>query len=393
MIRENLGGLLHVQNKPIYISPTRPQIGKVFGVVLNENTPSKELFDKAGGWSGIGTVFYLDYEQSKNIDIIDLNGCNIAKPFHSSNQNYPLIGELILLTDGPSPSSQLDNISIQKYYLGTINIWNNNQQNALSGNNLGKTFIENGDIRNLFSFEGDRIYQGRKGNGIRFGSTVSRYSNINEWSKGGRPDGDPITILVNGYVTTDTGSLSPNIEEVNKELSSVYLTSTQLIPLKPGSSIKNPIFTSIEPKNYINPQVILNSDRIIINSKKDEILLFSKTNIELTSDNITNINSGNYIHLNIEPKNKNSKILLGTKSDGTVPTEPVLLGNQTHDLLLEMCKTLSRLAGYLSIATATTSDGSIPIVSCNDAGTQLFTDIDSLISKLENITSNKVYTV
>jgi hypothetical protein len=94
-----------------------------------------------------------------------------------------------------------------------------------------------------------------------------------------------------------------------------------------------------------------------------------------------------------DPKYKDSKILLGTKNDGTVPTEPVLLGNQTQDFLLELLKALSRLAGYLSTATAVASDGAIPIESCNEGGTQLFNDVDSLISKLEKIISNKVYTV
>lgn len=392
-IRANLGGLVSSSSKITPQRSTKTQIGKVFGVVLNENTPSKEAFERAGGWSGIGTIFYLDYEQSKNINSTSLSKCKIAKPFDSSNQNYPLLGELVTLVNAPSPSSQINNSSTQKYYTGIINVWNNNQQNVLSGDTLGKTFIENNDVRNLLPFEGDRIIQGRKGNGIRFGSTVPRYSNINEWSRGGRPDGDPILILVNGYVTSNKTEITPNIEEINKEKSSIYMTSTQLIPLKPGAEIKNTIFNSVSPNNYFNSQIILNSDRIILNSKKDEVLLYAKTNIELNSDQIININSGGYIHLHLEPKNKDSKILLGTRSDGTIPTEPLLLGNQTQDFLLELLRALSRLAGYLSTASSVNSDGSVPIESCNEGGTQLFNDIDSLIGKLEKIISNKVYTV
>ena len=385
-IRENLGSLVAASSRTTPSPITKPQIGKVYGIITTENTPTKDLFDKSGGWGGIGTIFYLDYDQAKDIDTTDLTKCKIAKPFHASNQNYPLIGELILLQTLPSAGSQLSPNSNQAYYVGTINLFNNPQQNAPSGNTLGKTFNESSDIRPLLSFEGDRIYQGRKGNGIRFGSTISSKSDISEWSRNGRPDGDPITILINGYVTTDTGSLSPNIEEINKEISSIYMTSTQTLPLIPGASIINPINSSLVPSKYINSQIILNSDRITINSKKDEVLLFAKTNLELNTDNIINLNAGQYIHLNTE------KILLGTKSDKTVPDEPVLLGGQTHDLLLEVCNTLQRLAGYLASAVTISSDGALPIPSVNDGGTQLFNDVTNLIDKLGTIQSDKVFT-
>lgn len=385
-IRENLGGLIAATSKTPSIPKTKPQIGKVYGIVLDETTPSKELFDKSGGWGGIGTIFYLEYEQSKNIpaDNVNLNTCKIAKPFHASNQNYPLIGELVHLMDAPSPSSQINNTANQKYYLGTINVWNNNQQNSLTDDSLGKTFTEKADVRNLRSFSGDRIYQGRKGNGIRFGSTVKSKSNINEWSSTGN-DGDPITILINGYVTTDTGSLAPNIEEVNKEMSSLYMTSTQTIPLIPGASIINPRVNTVKPKDYTYSQFIANSDRITLNSKRDEILLFSKTNIELNSDNIININAG-ITHIN------SPSIALGTNSDGTYPTEPVLLGGKTYELFLEICATLTNLAGFLSSATVATKEGAICVTDCNLAGEQLFNDVNNLLDKLETITSTKVYT-
>ena len=49
------------------------KIGKVYGIITTENTPTKELFEANGGFNGIGTIFYLDYNEStKNIDNIDL---------------------------------------------------------------------------------------------------------------------------------------------------------------------------------------------------------------------------------------------------------------------------------------------------------------------------------
>ena len=367
-------------------------VGKVFGVVLGENTPTKEMFNKAGGFNAIGTIFYMDYNTSKRYDSVDLSQCTIAIPFNANVKSYPLIGETVLIISGPSLDSQTTSTSGQIYYLGPFNIFNNTQQNSPVNIGLGKTFIEREDIRPLEAFEGDFIIQGRKSNGVRFGSTIKAASNLNEWSNVGQ-DGDPITILTNGYVTTNSSSLAPNIEEINKEMSTIYLTSTQKLPLNPAAIITNPINNPIQPNHYNQSQVILNSDRITLNAKKDEVLIYGTTNISLSSDNIININAGNYIHLHIDQNNPNSQILLGTNKNGTVPTEPVLLGGKTHDLLLEMLNAMTTLAGFLASATVPTTEGAIAVVDCNMAGEQLLNDVSTLIDRLDTITSDKVYTV
>lgn len=386
-IRDNLGSLQAASSNPktphVYL-PT--QIGKVFGVLLDENTPSKELFEKNGGWSGIGTVFYLDYNQSKNLQLedININNCKVAKPFNSNGQDYPLIGELIYIIEAPSSLSQINNNQTQKYYLGSINVWNNNQHNAPGEGKLGKTFIENNDIRLLYPFEGDRIIQGRKGNGIRFGSTVKSKSKINSWSNIGN-DGDPIIIITNGYILKDKENLKPNLENINSEQSSIWMTSTQSIPLIPGANIINPRVNTILPKNYYNSQIIINSDRIIINSKKDEVLIFSKRNIELNTDNILNINAGEVTNIN------SPKIMLGLYENGEYPDEPALLGGKTHDLMLMLLESLSNLASSLSETSVTTSEGTFPILQCNSAGEKLSNNIEKMIEVLGTITSETVY--
>ena len=63
-------------------NPESPKIGKVFGIITTENTPTKELFETNGGWNGIGTIFYLNYDKkTKDICSVDLNKCKPAKPF------------------------------------------------------------------------------------------------------------------------------------------------------------------------------------------------------------------------------------------------------------------------------------------------------------------------
>jgi hypothetical protein len=370
-------------------------VGKVYGVITTENTPTKKQFENFGGYSAIGTIFYIEYNSSKNIkeenlqsdDFFDTK-CTPAIPLNSNILDYPLIGELVQITSVPSEDSQSTQIStIANYYGNIINLYNNPQHNSQTTNpnaSLGDSFIENGDIRNLISFQGDRIYQGRKGNGIRFGSTAKKYSDINEWSSIGK-DGDPITIMINGYITTNKNPSIPNVEEINKELSSIYMTSTQLIPLLPDrNDIVNPFTKPILPNKYIFPQIILNSDRVIINSKKDEVMIYAKTNIELNTNNIINLNANNRVHLN------SGTILLGTNPTINDRFEPVLLGLSTIDFLLNMITELSTFTSKLQAATST-PQGS-PITGINSAAASFGPKLTSMMDKLENLLSKQTFT-
>ena len=386
-IKENLSPYNAALGKNISIPIQTPQIGKVFAVITTENTPTKELYEKQGKSNGIGTIFYKDYIGSKDITLneVNLSDCSIAKPYYANIQDYPLVGELVTLVDAPSPASQIALNITQKYYTGVINIWNNNQQNSLSNDSLGATFSENADIRKLLSFEGDRIYQGRKGNGIRFGSTVKMTPMLNEWSNTGN-NGDPITILVNGYITTDQKQITPNIEEINKEQSSIYLTSTQRIPLIPDrnvnlNSITNPKIVS---SYFGGSQLLFNSDRLVLNSKKDEVMIFAKTNVEINTNNVINLNAGERNHLN-SPRN-----FIGTKLDGTLPDEPLLLGTQTINLLTDILEAVSNFGSEVS--SVISAPAGSPLMDLNASGNKLSNTINNLMGKLNKIISKQNYT-
>jgi hypothetical protein len=388
-VRENLSSVVSSIGKNNFSFSKKAQVGRVYGVVTTENTPTKEMFEKAGGYNGIGTIFYLDYEQSKDtIGTIDnnfLNTCKTAKSLYPQFQYYPILGELVFLEDLPSPTSQISNTSTQKYYISSINLWNNNQQNSQPANkdaSLGLTFVENPQIKSLLSFEGDHIIQGRQGAALRFSSTTKLYNNLNEWSNIGNDD-SPITILSNGF------SYQPgekfHVEKINKDLSSIYLTSTQQLPLQTDKNgVLNNLTNPLNIPDYFNAQVIINSDRVIINSKKDEVMIFAKTNVEINTKNVINLNADERVHLN------SNTIFLGPYNSTNAP-QPVLLGNETVKLLIQLNKTLTKLSGYLS-STVSTAEGS-PIISLQAAGTELSGDIKQLNKLLNNITSKKVFTV
>ena len=108
----------------------------------------------------------------------------------------------------------------------------------------------------------------------------------NDWSNSG-DNGDAITILRNGQApNTGLSGFVPVVEDVNKDLSSIYLTSYQQIPLV--TDIKNnPSISSLplqEVSTYNNSQIILSSNRLVFNAKNDGIILNSKKAISLQTD-------------------------------------------------------------------------------------------------------------
>ena len=177
--RYSIGGSLTSQlsNTKVNSSPLFT-IGKVLGIVMDENTPNNSLFESVGGWRGIGTIYYVNYPSNKNISNVDLSKLNRAIPFLPNQKYLPLKEELVLLFDLPSSETQDNSKKTQKYYLSVLNIWNNNQHNSQPANNLnlGNTFTENTNIKSLLPFEGDSIFEGRTGNSLRFTSTT-KYNN------------------------------------------------------------------------------------------------------------------------------------------------------------------------------------------------------------------------
>jgi hypothetical protein len=189
-------------------------------------------------------------------------------------------------------------------------------------------------------YMGDSLLEGRHGQSLRFGSTAKSKSDIkNNWSVAGN-NGDPITILRNGQPTkVSNEGWIPIVENISQDLTSIYLTSYQKIPF----SIANENFVSYTtkptlPAQFANPQIILNSDRVVINAKTDSVLISGQNSVGLSSNGSVNIDaSSHYISSN--------DIKLGSKN----ATQPVLLGDNTVDLLIELTEAVKNLASILQV--------------------------------------------
>jgi hypothetical protein len=406
-IKTGISPLSFGLSKPSSFLPPPPtlKVGRVYGVVTTNNTPTTKQFSRVGGFGGVGTVFFLDYNNAKNTignntdTFFDI--CDIAKPLFPNINYYPLLGELIYIIELPSPAAQIGPNSTQKYYTTAINIWGDPQANAQTANStspLGKTFVESSLIRNLLNFEGDFIIQGRKGNSIRFGSTVRFASNKNEWSNSSfSKEGDPIMIISNGHNYKKDDSFY--IEKIDEEASSIYLTSTQDIPFK--VDVKDPINPLTTPivNGFLNSQAIITANRILLNSKLDDIMLFSSNNIELSTNYIINLNAGEHIHLNIKEENPalstvitiKPKILLGTKFDNKSPTEPLILGRQAAYFLKDLLSAIDVFAIALTKATST-HQGS-PLADVQAASEELTKKLSPYYDRIEKLLSKSTFTI
>tara|TARA_Y100000385_G_C13060532_1_gene624168 strand:- start:29 stop:1261 length:1233 start_codon:yes stop_codon:yes gene_type:complete len=392
-------------------SPTLGRIGKaeiyparVIKSMINA-TSQPTAFKELGEYQSIGGVFYASLNNPNPEPVFTSD--NFATPLFSNMSNVPLENEIIYIINLPGTNIQSNVNSIIPYYFQPINIWNSIHHNAIpdplkpvSGGaqeadytqaeggltrqvtdggteiTLGKTFNERIDTRKLQPFEGDIIYEGRWGQSVRFGSTISGSAVPNPWSSTG-PSGDPLTILRNGQHEEDSPPWVPQVENINTDPSSIYLTSTQLIPINAAStsyfSYSNP---PIAPNQYDKEQIILNSGRLLLNSKNDSILLSSSNTINLNAVNNVNIDT-NSVAI------KSKKIALGDKN----ASEPIILGNKFLEDFADLCKDLNSVATALQAGVGTPGNLSPPLLGLIIPVVELANSSANMLSKIKQYKS------
>jgi hypothetical protein len=307
---------------------------RVRDIILDESHPQ---FERYGGWSAIGLIFIEKVTQPTGEEIPAL----FAYPLSPNGKYYPLLNEIVIVLTLSDSQIESSNTSTKLYYLPPTNIWGSQHHNAIPGSSelapsqqkdyeqtsvgsvrritdggteidLGSTFIEQSNINPLKPFEGDYIIEGRFGNSLRFGSSDGEY---------------PITKIRNGQgEITDEGWVTIE-ENINEDSASVYLTSTQQVNLQPNTFNYNSYTIAPEAiPEYLSPQVLINSGRLVFNAKEDSVLISSAKSIGLNSQDSVNIDSQNSFVVN------SPNILLGDKN----ATEPLLKGDTTIELLSEL---------------------------------------------------------
>jgi len=255
------------------------------------------------------------------------------------------------------------------------------------------TFIERSNIHPLLPFAGDIIHQGRWGNSIRLGSTAksTRGSIVrnapsvynNDWSDVGK-NGDPITILRNGQPRNASEKGWEHItERIQDDLSSIYLTSYQSIKLTPASeNYRSYINAPTSIKDYTNPQILLNSSRVVINANMDSTLIGAKDSINLNSNNSVNINTQN---LRIDA----GSIKLGSKD----AEQDIVLGNKLYSLLDNLLIALLKMTKVMKTSQIWPNGVPQADLESNTEYASVHKTLDLIQKDLESILSKNVKTI
>jgi len=317
-----------------------------------------------------------------------------ANPLNPNITNIPVIGELVDLHKSSSPNSN----GMQWLYgqpkgaYGTTSVNTNGVEPKLSPNkptsqstvknyqaaSLGVPItqptqqntqpaqsIEDSKISSLESNPGDIIYEGRHGQSLRLGNTEK----------------NPIVILRNGQNPNqpiEPGS--PIKENIQGDMSSLYLTSNQKIDFTPASS-KYGISYATPPEStnsYIGPQSILNSDRVILNAKKDSILISGKQSVGISADNSINLESTNVI--------LKGMILLGDEK----ATEPALLGNITVQYIDQLARAVKALASVIETSQLFPGGTPVPDAAGNIIGGNASSVVSDVLNNLNRCKSTIV---
>jgi len=329
----------------------------------------------------VGVVFYLgQYYYTRKINTFntvnadaDFNVEINAGGFRSNNLASQAVHgnrELILKTTDPSipysgPNSKLN-------LIGSI---------GYSGV-LGRYFYYNPRIRSLKRREGDLIFESRFGQSIRFAAydddrnndrgynfDFSGYTDykgngiMNPWTGSANSPktecggGNPMFLIRNRQrPLSKTTEEEKNVggymlEDINNDGSSIHLTSGVTFSQFQTTCIKkmwgvgseeqpqfNGITSFIYPK-LIGDQMVMNSDRIIISAKKNEMFQYSKKRMSFVTDDEYTVDAQNQIVITTNNKTvlNSPAIYLGEYNQ---TNEPVLLGQTSVNWLYDLCNWL-----------------------------------------------------
>lgn len=286
MANYGLGSLVQTFAPPTSQAPSSSPFTpvRVIDVILDDKNPN---FKDQGAWDSIGTIqfrpIYLSSTENNKDKFL------FAKPFFSNIKHYPLKNEIVFILFLPNQNTE-NTFDGSYYYIDTINIWSSIHHNALpdvnnpenytedqkrdyiptaagasrqitdssSDINLGNTFKERTNVHSLLPYEGDTIIEGRWGQSVRFGSTVTNSNIKNLWSETGN-NGDPITIIRNNQpLQSPKGGWIPITEDINQDGSSIYMGSKQTLPIIVASTNQksfNTIIATSNPENIILPNI------------------------------------------------------------------------------------------------------------------------------------------
>lgn len=322
----------------------------------------------------------------------------MAYPLEANIKEYPLPGELVIIVE----------YSGKMFYTQKLNKFNSVNKNSFAGysSNKPKTisnytptvFKQDLNIREVQAHQGDITFNGRFGQSIRFGSCITK-----EFNNSGPIDGtgirnSPNILIKAGQSHPMSGSSDraewtkfeyndyprrPVMEDLNEDGSSIWITTKQATNLKySGSPSKEYVHDEVDKgefkdiKKLGGNQIILNSDRITFNTKKNSILINSTRNISLSAE----------YDIGLEVEQPNGKVKLGRMS----AKQPVLGGDQTMKLVSDLCDILEKFSTSL-IAAVGGYITPVAMTQLNNAAGGLSSALATYKTRLDSAKSKTVF--
>ena len=234
-----------------------------------------------------------------------------AKPLNSNIRKVPLQGEIVLLLKGPSSGISAVSENSVLYYMDILNLHSLIDHNSVptsgkvtavpgvaaynaaaagapqksSNPVVDKNFPENDQSAFIQPYVGDVIAEGRYGQSLRFSSTQKNKGLFNKptlWEQGS--PGDPITVLRNSKFQGPAHKYYA--EDLEKDDSLIILTSDQKLPLKPASKAKKAADAVGIQDKYEKNQILLNSGRLVLNARQEDILAYAKKGVHIAADKV-----------------------------------------------------------------------------------------------------------
>jgi hypothetical protein len=341
-----------------------------------------------------------------------------ARALHANIKNIPIVGEIVFVCLAPTPFQSGASNAKEYYYTMPISRQSSVHHNGLPGANdlkdvvqdtkskmslaslgvttsvadnnstkktIDPTFPERKDLFPIQPFSGDVIIEGRWGQSIRLGSTVDlrrSYISPPNWDKGKGITGNPITIISNGTNPNSENKKHNefHIESPDDDDASIWLTSGQSVKFNPASkyspSITDKEVDLFRKNDYGGNQIILASDRLVLNAKKQEIVGFAKEGIGFATEKCLVLNAKNIVEL------EGGKIALGFNA-----TSPILLGDRVVEMLGQILYLLIDMNRAIALETHPTGVGpSGPPLNAGEF-VGFITNLNMMLSKLPSLAS------
>ncbi len=337
--------------------PTELYEALVVDVILDHHHPK---YAKKDGYNvGAIKVRIFSIHNGRTDDSLDW-----ADPIESSILEMPLIGELVIVQKvlgnyfynrkvflahriQENGMLQLNNALNNRADRIKSKIAATKQEMTTDKHKFGEYFKPDSRVRPLKHFEGDLVIQGRMGNSIRFGSSKMELS-----STGLAPNIILRTGQGKDIEKTDASKESVFgliLEDVNKDASSIWMTSDQNIPFEPITINAGSFNRSMQvpPQKYGGAQILMNSDSIVFDSKKTHILMYSNEEIYLNSFKNTSIDTDSSIILTA---NLDIELKTGRRVDIQADSDVTIIAG--NDLSLVGIGSLSFSAKKLYLGSA-----------------------------------------